>query len=106
MPIYVFCNYIALSLSFSTSSRGVSQDIKYYLSDNIAKQYAKASGESLRKLEKEVESEYKLYLSDKCRDEKAYQKNRLYQVSMCITHHVCTYDCAMYSTYLSLSRCQ
>lgn len=86
-PLYAFKPSPSYKTAMSTSSRGVSPDIKYYLSDSIAKQYAKASTESLRKLEKEIESEYKVYLSEKCRDEKAYQRNRLYQVTFISLYH-------------------
>jgi DnaJ homolog subfamily B member 12 len=61
-----------------TSAPGVSPDIKYYVNQQFDSQY-KPRSEQFRRVEKEVESEYKHFLGMKCGNEKTFRNNRLYQ---------------------------
>lgn len=63
----------------TTMMSGISRDIPFYVTSQFDQQY-KPHSESYRRVEKEVESEYKHHLGMKCSNEKAYKNNRLYQV--------------------------
>lgn len=63
----------------ATASRGVSPDIKYYVNAQFDQTYRPQS-EVLRKLEKEVEGEYRHFLDMRCGNERAYRNSKLYQV--------------------------
>jgi DnaJ-class molecular chaperone len=65
----------------ATTSRGVSQDIKYYVNSQFEQVY-RANTDSFRRLEKEVEAEYKQYIGMKCNNEKSYKTNKIYQVGV------------------------
>lgn len=62
----------------TTSSRSVVPDIKYYVQPSFEKTY-KSPSEALRKVEREVEAEFKHYLEMRCGNEKAYKNSKLYQ---------------------------
>lgn len=63
----------------TTSVAGVSPDIKFYVDSNFERTY-KPYSEVYKKIEKQVEGEYKQSLAHKCTNEKSYRKNRMYQV--------------------------
>lgn len=63
-----------------THSRNVVPDIQYYVQPTFEKSY-KLGSESLRKVEREVEAEYKHYLDMRCGNERAYRNSKLYQVA-------------------------
>jgi predicted Zn-dependent protease len=63
----------------TTSMHGISPDIKFYVDGNFERTY-KPYSEVYRKIEKQVETEYKQSLAHKCTNEKSYRKNRIYQV--------------------------
>lgn len=67
----------------TTQSRTVVPDIQYYVQQNFEKNY-KSGSETLRKLEREVESEFKHYLDMRCGNERAYKNSKLYQVRFCV----------------------
>jgi len=66
-----------------TTLSGISPHIKYYVSSQFDSVYKNIPGSSgspeLRRIEKEVELEYKHFLGLKCGNEKTYKNNRLYQ---------------------------
>lgn len=64
-----------------TSMSGISPEIKYYVNSQFDSLYKSSSGSNpdLRRIEKEVELEYKHFLGLKCGNEKTYKNNRLYQ---------------------------
>lgn len=68
-----------------TSVPGISPNIKYFVNPQFDSLFKSASGginPELRRVEKEVELEYKHFLGLKCGTEKTYKNNRLYQVSI------------------------
>lgn len=78
-PIFSFSPQGSYQHEISTSSRGISPDIKYYVNSDFLKQHQRKDSDGYRKIEKEVESEYKHYLQQKCSNEKAYKSNLNYQ---------------------------
>jgi len=56
----------------------VSQDIKYYVNDQFDKMYRPVT-DTYRRIERQIETDYKQALGYKCSNEKAYKSNRKYQ---------------------------
>jgi DnaJ family protein B protein 12 len=79
-PLFAFVPQGQYQHERYTSSRGVSLDIKYYVNNQFLQQYPRKESENLRKIEKEVENEYKHYLQQRCGNEKAHKNSLLYQV--------------------------
>lgn len=65
----------------TTHMNGISPDIKFYVNPAQFDTIYKPRSEQYRRVEKEVESEYKHFLGMKCGNEKTYRNNRMYQVS-------------------------
>jgi len=61
-----------------TNSRGVSADIKFFVGPSFDQQY-KTGSEALRRLEKQVEADYRHLLDQRCNNERAYRNSKLYQ---------------------------
>jgi curved DNA-binding protein CbpA len=61
-----------------TQSRSVVPDISYYVQSSFDKNY-NFNSEALRKVEREVEAEFKHYLDVRCGNERAYKNSKLYQ---------------------------
>jgi curved DNA-binding protein CbpA len=61
-----------------TQSRSVVPDISYYVQSTFDRNY-KLNSEALRKVEREVEAEFKHYLDMRCGNERAYKNSKLYQ---------------------------
>ena len=80
-PLYSFTPQGQYQHERYTSARGVSPDIKYYVNSQFLSQYPKKESENMRKIEKEVENEYKYYLQQRCSNEKAHRNSLLYQVT-------------------------
>jgi len=78
-PLFSFAPQGAYQHERMTQSRGISPDIRYYVNNEFMKQYPKKDTDSYRKIEKEVENEYKHHLTQKCSNEKAYRNNLNYQ---------------------------
>ena len=78
-PVFSLYPQGVLQRPRATSMAGVSPDIKFYVDSNFERTY-KPYSDVYRKIEKQVESEYKQNLAHKCTNEKSYRKNRLYQV--------------------------
>jgi len=81
-PLYSFQPQGTYQIEKLTKSPGVSQDIKYYVSDQFDKMYRPVT-DTYRRIEKQVEHDYKQALGHKCSNEKAYKSNRKYQVNTC-----------------------
>jgi curved DNA-binding protein CbpA len=79
-PVYSLSPQGIFQRERGTQSRGVSPDIKYYVSSQFEQAY-RPNTDLLRRLEKEVESDYKVYLDNRCSNEKAYRNSKLYQVT-------------------------
>jgi DnaJ family protein B protein 12 len=81
-PIFSFVPQGSYQHERYTATRGISPDIKYYVNSEFLKTYPTKNkeNETFRKIEKEVETEYKHYLQQKCSNEKAYSNNLKYQV--------------------------
>jgi DnaJ family protein B protein 12 len=81
-PIFSFVPQGSYQHERYTTSRGISPDIKYYVNSEFLKTYPTKhkENETFRKIEKEVENEYKHHLQQKCSNEKAYSNNLKYQV--------------------------
>lgn len=80
-PLYSFVPQGSYQHERYTTSRGVSQDIKYFVNSQFLQQYPKKESDSIRKIEKEIENDYKYYLQQKCQNEKSHRNNLLYQVT-------------------------
>jgi hypothetical protein len=78
-PVFSLYPQGVLQRPRATSMQGISPDIKFYVDSNFERTY-KPYSEVYRKIEKQVETEYKQGLAHKCANEKAYRKNRIYQV--------------------------
>lgn len=63
-----------------TNSRGVSADIKFFVGPSFEQQY-KTGSDALRRLEKQVEADYRHVLDQRCGNERAYRNSKLYQVN-------------------------
>jgi curved DNA-binding protein CbpA len=79
-PVYSLFPQGVMQKQRATSMPGISPDIKFYVDSSFERTYKPAS-EVYRKIEKQVEAEYKDTLAHKCSNEKAYKKNRQYQVN-------------------------
>ena len=78
-PVFSLYPLGTLQTPRTTSMAGISPDIKFYVDRNFERTY-KPYSDVYRKVEKQVETEYKQGLAHKCTNEKAYRKNRIYQV--------------------------
>ncbi len=63
----------------ATSMQGISPNIKFYVNSQFDQAYSKMSGDTYRRFEKEVESEYKHVLGVKCGNEKTIKNSKMYQ---------------------------
>lgn len=79
-PLYSFKQRGIYQVPKMTSARGVIPDIKYFVSDQFTQQYKSTSTDTFKRFEKELETEYKMYLAEKCREEKSNKEHRKYQV--------------------------
>jgi curved DNA-binding protein CbpA len=61
-----------------TNSRGISPDIRFFVGPSFEQTYRPGS-EALRRLEKQVEGEYRQWLDQRCGNERAYRNSKLYQ---------------------------
>jgi curved DNA-binding protein CbpA len=93
-PLYSFRPATSFPKKMETSTRGVSTGINYYMSDSTFKQYA-TSAEALRKLEKDVEGEWRHVLSERCREERSFKSSKMYQVS-CYEFSRRNYGCSTF----------
>lgn len=80
-PVFSLHPQGVLQKQRATSINGVSQGIKFYVDSSFERTY-KPYSEVYRKIEKQVEAEYKQSLAHKCTNEKSYRKNRMYQVGL------------------------
>jgi len=78
-PLYTFVPQGAYQHERFTSSPGISNDIKYYVNNEFLKQYPRKDTSTYRKIEKEIEIDYKHHLQQKCNSEKNYYNNLKYQ---------------------------
>ena len=78
-PVFSLYPQGVLQRQRTTQMNGISPDIKFYVDSNFERTY-KPYSEVYKKIEKQVEMEYKQSLAHKCSNEKAYRKNRVYQV--------------------------
>jgi hypothetical protein len=79
-PVFSLYPQGVLQKARATGMHGISPDIKFYVDGNFERTY-KPYSDVYRKIEKQVETEYKQSLAHKCTNEKSYRKNRIYQVS-------------------------
>lgn len=79
VPLYSFQPQGTYQIEKLTKSPGVSQDIKYYVNDQFDKMYRPVT-DTYRRIERQIEFDYKQALGQKCSNEKAYKSNRKYQV--------------------------
>ena len=84
-PLYSFQPQGTYQVEKLTKSPGVSQDIKYYVSDQFDTMYRPVT-DTYRRIEKQVESDYKHALGNKCTNEKVYKSNRKYQVGRSVNY--------------------
>jgi len=77
-PLYSFQPQGTYQIEKLTKSPGVSQDIKYYVNDQFDKMYRPVT-DTYRRIERQIETDYKQALGYKCSNEKAYKSNRKYQ---------------------------
>lgn len=77
-PVFSLHPQGTLQTARATSMAGVSPDIKFYVDKSFERTY-KPYSDVYRKIEKQVEGEYKQMLAHKCTNEKSYRKNRIYQ---------------------------
>lgn len=84
-PLYSFQPQGTYQVEKLTKSPGVSQDIKYYVSDQFDRMYRPVT-DTYRRIERQVESDYKQDLRNKCSNEKVYKSNRKYQVGRSVNY--------------------
>lgn len=87
-PLYTFVPQGAYQHERFTSSPGISNDIKYYVNNEFLKQYPRKDTSTYRKIEKEIEIDYKHHLQQKCNSEKNYYNNLKYQVRLYLYRYV------------------
>lgn len=64
----------------TTQMNGVSPNIVFYVNGPSFDNTYKPFSDKYRRLEKEVETDYRNYLAQRCVNEKSYRNNRIYQV--------------------------
>lgn len=82
-PVYSLTPGKTYMTEMRTDARSVVGDIPYFVKSNseFEKTYRRST-DNRRRIEKEVEKEYKGYLSNKCTVEKQKKSNRMYQAKI------------------------